>query len=131
MVATIKLQPPALIMYEVPEGSPTLPAGGQTENEVFLSPTKYPPAAVVCVSLFGKFGYFAFPTPSLPVVNTLRGIGPAVFERANLSNPYFATLLGYLVHAKRDLALSRPAIIAWPASLSSDSPVRRDSIKGL
>ncbi|KII64267.1 hypothetical protein RF11_02625 [Thelohanellus kitauei] len=84
----------------------------------------YLPAAEICVSLVGRFGYFAFPTPQLPVVNALWGIRPAVFKRANLSNPYSSSILGYSVHATRDLARSRIAIIAWPTGLSGDSQVR-------
>ncbi|KII69250.1 hypothetical protein RF11_04023 [Thelohanellus kitauei] len=112
-------------MYEVPEepeDSPHFPAGGQTETGgVVLSPTLYLPAAEVCVSFFGRFGYYAFPTPPLAVLNALWEIGPAFFVRANLSNPYSSCLLEYFVHATRGNARSRLAIIAWPAGLSGDN----------
>ncbi|KII66692.1 hypothetical protein RF11_05313 [Thelohanellus kitauei] len=107
-------------MYEVtekPEDLPYLSAGGQTETEGLSL------AVPICVSLSGRFGDFAFPTPQLAVVNALYGIGHAVFERANLSNPY-SSLLGYFVHATRDLARSRLTMIAWPTGLTGDSQVR-------
>ncbi|KII74111.1 hypothetical protein RF11_08489 [Thelohanellus kitauei] len=112
-------------MYEVPEepeDSPPLPAGGQTETGgLSLAQPSIPPAAEVCVTLSGRFGYFAFLTPQSAVVNALCEIGPAVFERANLRHPHSSSLLGYTVYATRDLARSRLAIIVWPAGLSGDN----------
>ncbi|KII61646.1 hypothetical protein RF11_08558 [Thelohanellus kitauei] len=66
------------------------------KHDRVLSSSNHPPAAEFCLSFFGRFGYFAFPAPLLGVVNALREIGPAAIERANLSNPYIAALLGYL-----------------------------------
>ncbi|KII63599.1 hypothetical protein RF11_16411 [Thelohanellus kitauei] len=87
-------------------------------NSLMLLQIIYP-AAEVCVSLYGRLSYLAFPTPQLAVVKALWWIGPVVFERANLSNPYSSYIIGYSVHETRDLARSRLAIIAWPTSLST------------
>ncbi|KII64132.1 hypothetical protein RF11_02560 [Thelohanellus kitauei] len=81
----------------------------------------YPKSAEVCVSLSRRFGYLAFLTPQSAVVKALWEIEPAVLERAKLSNPHSSSLLGYFVHATRDLARRRLVIIAWPTGLSGDS----------
>ncbi|KII64345.1 hypothetical protein RF11_01150 [Thelohanellus kitauei] len=91
--------------HEEPEDFPPLPAGDQTET-----------------------GGLSLAKPSIPrpQKSTCRSPGDSVISRSrrlNWHNPYSSSLLGYSVHATRDLARSRLAIIAWPTGLSGDSQV--------
>ncbi|KII74074.1 hypothetical protein RF11_00060 [Thelohanellus kitauei] len=102
-------------MYEVleePQGSPPLPAGGQTEISGSLR------VALRTIRLF------RVPDASIGSREPTTGDRAGRFS----NGPTLVTRTSPLYS---DLARSRPAIIAWPASLSGNNPARYDSIKGL